>query len=108
MPEIKDTVFAKTSPQRSYSMTEYERFGLVFTKTRVYKFGHWLEQRGLTPLGCGVARRLAVRNPSEGPLPSGSNEEKKSGALLVAYINFVGLLDLCKTNMKRGSMPPNL
>jgi hypothetical protein len=22
-------------------MTEYERFGLVFTKTRVYKFGHW-------------------------------------------------------------------
>jgi hypothetical protein len=21
-------------------MTEYERFGLVFTKTRVYKFGH--------------------------------------------------------------------
>jgi hypothetical protein len=22
-------------------MTEYERFGLVFTKTQVYKFGHW-------------------------------------------------------------------
>ncbi len=22
-------------------MTEYERFGLVFTKTRVYKFEHW-------------------------------------------------------------------
>ncbi len=38
--EIKDTVFAKTSPKRSFSMTEYERFGLVFTKKRVYKFGH--------------------------------------------------------------------
>ncbi len=36
-----DPVFAKTSPKRSFSMTEYERFGLVFTKTRVYKFGHW-------------------------------------------------------------------
>jgi hypothetical protein len=32
--------FAKTSPKRSFSMTEYERIGLVFTKTRVYKFGH--------------------------------------------------------------------
>ncbi len=41
VPEIIDTVFAKTSPKRSYSMTEYERFGFVFTKTRVYKFGHW-------------------------------------------------------------------
>jgi hypothetical protein len=43
VPEIIDTVFAKTSPKRSFSMTEYERFGLVFTKTRVYKFGHWLD-----------------------------------------------------------------
>jgi hypothetical protein len=40
VPEIIDTVFAKTSPKRSFSMTEYECFGLVFTKTRVYKFGH--------------------------------------------------------------------
>jgi hypothetical protein len=40
VPEIIDPVFAKTSPKRSFSMTEYERFGLVFTKTRVYKFGH--------------------------------------------------------------------
>ncbi len=39
VPEIIDTVFAKTSPKRSFSMIEYERFGLVFTKTRVYKFG---------------------------------------------------------------------
>ncbi len=41
VPEIIDPVFAKTSPIRSFSMTEYERFGLVFTKTRVNKFGHW-------------------------------------------------------------------
>jgi hypothetical protein len=40
MPEIIDQVFAKTSPKRPFSMTEYERFWLVFTKTRVYKFGH--------------------------------------------------------------------
>jgi hypothetical protein len=40
VPEIIDEVLAKTSPKRSFSMTEYERFGLVFTKTRVYKFGH--------------------------------------------------------------------
>ncbi len=41
VPEIIETVFAKTSPKRSFSMTEYDRFWLVFTKTRVYKFGHW-------------------------------------------------------------------
>jgi hypothetical protein len=35
VPEIIGPVFAKTSPKRSFSMTEYERFGLVFTKTRV-------------------------------------------------------------------------
>ncbi len=31
--EIKDLVFAKTSPKRSFSMTENERFGLVFGNT---------------------------------------------------------------------------
>ncbi len=36
LPEIKDPVCAKTSPKRSFSMTEYERIGLVFMKTRVY------------------------------------------------------------------------
>jgi hypothetical protein len=40
VPEIIDTVFAKTSPKRYFSMTEYERFVLVFTKTRVYKSRH--------------------------------------------------------------------
>jgi hypothetical protein len=40
VPKIIDRVFAKTSPKRSFSMTEYERFGLVFTKTRVYQFRH--------------------------------------------------------------------
>ncbi len=28
-------------------MTEYERFGLVFTKTQVYKFGHWLARQAI-------------------------------------------------------------
>jgi hypothetical protein len=33
VPEIKDPVFAKTSPKRSFCMTENEHFGLVFVKT---------------------------------------------------------------------------
>jgi hypothetical protein len=33
VPEIIDPVFAKTSPNRSFSMTENERFGLVFANT---------------------------------------------------------------------------
>jgi hypothetical protein len=40
VPEIIDPVFAKTSTKRSLSMTAYACFGLVFTKTLVYKFGH--------------------------------------------------------------------
>jgi hypothetical protein len=32
VPEFKDLVFAKTSPKRSFSMSENERFGLVFSK----------------------------------------------------------------------------
>ncbi len=33
VPEIIDPVFAKTSPKRSFCMTEHERIGLVFVKT---------------------------------------------------------------------------
>ncbi len=33
VPEFINPVFAKTSPKRSFSMTESERFGLVFAKT---------------------------------------------------------------------------
>jgi hypothetical protein len=33
VPEIIDPVFAKTSPKRSFCITENERFELVFTKT---------------------------------------------------------------------------
>ncbi len=33
MPEFIDPVFAKTSPKRSFSMTENERFGLDVAKT---------------------------------------------------------------------------
>jgi hypothetical protein len=39
--EIIDPVFAKTSQNARFLLSEYERFGLVFTKTRVYKFGHF-------------------------------------------------------------------
>ncbi len=33
MPEFIDPVFLKTSPKRSFSITENEHFRLVFTKT---------------------------------------------------------------------------
>jgi hypothetical protein len=33
VPEFIDPVFAKTSPKRSFCMTENERIGLVFVKT---------------------------------------------------------------------------
>ncbi len=33
MPEFIDPVFMKTGLKRSFSMTENERFGLVFAKT---------------------------------------------------------------------------
>jgi hypothetical protein len=33
VPEFIDPVFGKTSPIRSFYMTENERFGLVFPKT---------------------------------------------------------------------------
>jgi hypothetical protein len=33
VPEFIDPVFTKTSPKRSFSMSENERFGLVFAKT---------------------------------------------------------------------------
>jgi hypothetical protein len=59
VPEITDLVFAKTCPKRSFSMTEYERFGLVFMKTRVYKFGH----RTVATLALAVRRsNHSVRN----------------------------------------------
>ncbi len=33
VPEFIDPVFAKTSPKRSFSMSENERFGMDFVKT---------------------------------------------------------------------------
>jgi hypothetical protein len=33
VPEFIDAVFAKTSPKRSFSVIQNERFGLVFAKT---------------------------------------------------------------------------
>jgi hypothetical protein len=33
VPKFVDPVFTKTSPKRSFSVIQYERFGLVFAKT---------------------------------------------------------------------------
>ena len=41
VPEFIDPVFVKTSPKRLFSITENDRFGLVFVKTRSkYGDGH--------------------------------------------------------------------
>jgi hypothetical protein len=37
--EFTDPVFAKTSPKRAFSMTENERFELVFVKTGSINYG---------------------------------------------------------------------
>ncbi len=56
MTEIIDLVFAKTSPKRSFCMTENERFGLVFVKTESINSGTGKQRierrhtRGKTPI----------------------------------------------------------
>jgi hypothetical protein len=40
LPEIIDPVFAKTSQNARFLLSENERFGLVFRENWVYKFGH--------------------------------------------------------------------
>ena len=71
MPEIIDPVFVKTSPIRSFSMTENKRFVLVFTKTRVYKFGHRVREKVIAKglfLGYNVTTAIhAVRRSSAEP-----------------------------------------
>ncbi len=46
MPEFIDPVFVKISPKRSFSITENEHFGLVFTKTESINSGtcNWLRE----------------------------------------------------------------
>ncbi len=43
----KDPVFAKTSPKRSFSMSENERFGLVFAKTGLINAGSGLKLQNI-------------------------------------------------------------
>jgi hypothetical protein len=44
VPEIIDPVFVKTNQNARFLLSENERFGLVFVKTGVYKFGHCSKQ----------------------------------------------------------------
>jgi hypothetical protein len=41
VPEIIDPVFAKTSQNARFLLSENERFGACFRENWVYKFGHW-------------------------------------------------------------------
>ncbi len=45
MPEFIDPVFVKTSPKRSFSVIQNERFGLVFVKTGSIISGTEVEAR---------------------------------------------------------------
>ncbi len=45
VPEFIDQVFAKTSPKRSFSITENDRFGLVFVKTGSINSGTAVSQK---------------------------------------------------------------
>jgi hypothetical protein len=77
--EIIDPVFAKTSPKRSFSMTEYERFGIVFTKTRVYKFGHrWTSPCGILYLACSIE----PCGSQESMVPASMSRGRSSDSLL--------------------------
>ncbi len=80
-----------------------EGWGVAPLGCGVAQLGCGVAQQGavLLRLGCGVAqieaRRLAVRQarvrisarqPRGGPLPSGKQEDNKSGALRVVYIKY--------------------
>jgi hypothetical protein len=45
VPEIIEPIFTKTSPKRSFCITENDRFGLVFTKTASINSGMEKEVR---------------------------------------------------------------
>jgi len=47
VPEIIDPVFTKTSPKRSFSMTENERFGLDFANTGSINSGTGFSMSGV-------------------------------------------------------------
>ncbi len=59
VPEIIDPVFVKASPIRSFSMTENERFELVFTKTGSLNSG----------TGSLVTQRYGSEDPHPQPDP---------------------------------------
>jgi hypothetical protein len=66
VPEIIDPVFAKTSPKRSFCMTENERFGLVFVKTGSINSGTgWpvLEQEGDWKLFYHTTVAISIEDP---------------------------------------------
>jgi hypothetical protein len=79
-------------------------------------FKSFTVRRGLS--GCGEAQRVQRGSDSStsacckaglssnlggGPLPSGSNEENRSGTLRVVHINIVCVIEIKKS----GSVPPN-
>ena len=54
MPEIIDLVFAKTSPKRSFSLTENERFEPIFANTLSIHSGTGLKKKHLRYVDTGT------------------------------------------------------
>ncbi len=70
MPEFIDPVFARTSLKRSFSMSENERFGLVFAKTGSINSGtvlctHWLRPHPPPPPAFGLIYEGAIGQPND-------------------------------------------
>jgi hypothetical protein len=60
LPEFIVPVFTKTSPKRSFLLTENERFGLFLRENWVYKFGHRTLEIEFFILPSSFLRRIPV------------------------------------------------
>ncbi len=67
-------------------MTEYRRFGLVFTKTRVYKFGHRIlcDCERYATVG-GIEKKTTMKEKE----PFGFNEDPDPGSSMWTLLKFL-------------------
>jgi hypothetical protein len=71
MPEIRDPVFAKTSPKRSFLMSENELFGLVFVKTEFINLGTGYSSKWILSISYANSRgQYCIRDFSLLNIPS--------------------------------------
>ncbi len=73
MPEFIDPFFAKTSPKRLFSISENERFGLVFAKT------------GSVNSGTGVSVHMFVHERGDAGILCALKEEQRPCPALLFF-----------------------